>query len=148
MSALIKLNLSPDRTTLRSFGFVAFGAFTGLALCAWQRWLMFAGLDDATAGTVALALAPVGAASALLSLVAPQANRPLYVALSLASYPIGLVLSYLIMATLYFGLFAPIAILFRLLGRDPLARRFDRSAESYWTPHPKARSKEDYFRQY
>jgi len=147
MSALIKLNLSPDRATLRSFGFIALGGSAALAVCAWQRWLMFAALGEAS-GTVALSLGAVGATCALLSLVAPQANRPLYVALSLATYPIGLVLSHLIMATLYFGLFAPIAILFRLLGRDPLSRRFDPAAESYWTTHPKARSKEDYFRQY
>jgi hypothetical protein len=147
MSVLIKPSLNPDRATLRSFGFIALGGFSALAVCAWQRWLIFEGLGDA-ASTVALSLAALGAACASLSLVAPQANRPLYLLLSLATYPIGVVVSHLIMATLYFGLFAPIAILFRLLGRDPLERRFDPSAESYWTTHRKARSKEDYFRQY
>ena len=147
MSALIKANLSPDRATLRSFGFVALGGFAVLAACAWQRWLIFAGLGE-SAGTVAVSLAAIGATSALLSLVAPQANRPLYVALSLVSHPIGLLMSHLIMAALYFGLIAPIAILFRLIGRDPLSRRFDPGAESYWTTPAKARGKEDYFRQY
>ena len=147
MSPLIELNVRPDRTTLRSFGFITLGGCGVLALCAWQRWLMFAALTQ-SATAVALALVAVGAGCALASLVAPQANRPLYVALSLVSYPIGLVMSHVIMATLYFGLFAPIAIVFRVLGRDPLERRFDAATGSYWKASPKARSKEDYFRQY
>jgi hypothetical protein len=147
MSHLIKLNLDPDRATLRGFGFVALLAFAALALCAWQRALMFAALPD-SANWVAPLLAAVGACSALCSVVAPRANRPLYVTLSLLGYPVGLLLSHLIMALLFFGLLAPIALLFRALGRDPLQRRFDRSATSYWTAHAKARSKEDYFRQY
>lgn len=144
---MVKLELNPSRATLRSFGFIALFGFGLLAAGAWRRWALFAGLGEA-GEPAALALGAVGVSSALLSLTAPQANRPLYVALSLASYPIGVLTSHLVMAALYFGLFAPIGMVFRALGRDPLARHRDPSATSYWTPSRKARSTEDYFRQY
>ena len=147
MSSLIKLDLNPGRATLRSFGFVALGGFGALALCAWQRWLMFSGLG-ASGSTVGLVLAALGAGSALLSLVAPQANRALYVTMSALGYQIGLVMSQVVLAALYFGLFAPIAVLFRLVGRDPLERRLDGSAKSYWSRYSGVRGKEQYFRQY
>ena len=39
-------------------------------------------------------------------------------------------------AVMYFGLFTPIGLVFRLIGRDPLHRARRPGVESYWTPKP------------
>ena len=95
--------------------------------------------------TVFLAL---GTISALLSAVAPWANRVLYVGLTLLAFPIGFVLSYVIMGTLFFLVIGPIAILFRLFGRDRMHRGYDPKAFSYWVEARPARDQESYFHQY
>jgi hypothetical protein len=40
----------------------------------------------------------------------------------------------------------PIAIALRLLGRDPLARRFDRTAPTYWVARRPTTDRTRYFR--
>jgi len=84
----------------------------------------------------------------VFSLVAPKANRPIYLALVIVSYPIGFVLSYVIMGALFYGLITPVAIFFKLTGRDPMHRRFDPDATTYWTEPRPPRGSESYFKQY
>ena len=145
---LLELNLSPDERTLKQFGFIALIAFGLLAACAfYERWMFSFGLGSARTA-VAVALAAVGVLAGLSSLVHPKANRVVYVGLSVLAYPIGLVLSYVIMGTLFFAIFAPTGALLRLGGKDPMQRGFRRDQASYWTPARPRRSKESYFRQF
>jgi ABC-type uncharacterized transport system permease subunit len=90
----------------------------------------------------------VGALAGLSSLLLPAANLPLYVVLTLITYPIGLVLSYVLMAFVFYVIFTPVGLWFRLIGRDPLHRKFDPNAESYWIPHGAPKSADRYFKQY
>ena len=148
MTQMIELNLNPDRETLRRFGFIALGGFGLVALLAWKEWLIFAfGLGSARP-FVAGAFGGLAVLATLLSLVAPSANRFLYVGLALLSYPIGFVVSYLIMGTLFFGLIAPLGIFFRLIGRDSMHRRYQPEATSYWVEPRPNRGAESYFRQF
>ena len=68
--------------------------------------------------------------------------------LTILAYPIGFVLSYVIMGFLFFGMITPLGLFFRLVGKDPLNRRFDSAAETYWSEPRPRRSKESYFRQF
>ncbi len=148
MAGLIDIDLNPDERTLRHFGFIALVGFGGIALLAWGEWLIFSfGLGGARPW-VAGGAAAVGGLAALLSLVAPRANRGLYVGLTLLTAPIGFVLSYVIMGLLFYGLFAPLGLLFRVIGRDALAQQYDQAAESYWTDPRPQRSRDSYFRQF
>jgi hypothetical protein len=52
------------------------------------------------------------------------------------------------MALVFYGLFTPMGLLFRLIGRDPLNRRFDPTAQTYWTPHQTVTDGRRYFRQF
>jgi hypothetical protein len=144
----IEINLRPAERELRQFGWIALGAFLALALlCYWRGGLL--GIDfGAASSSVSLVLAGLGSASGLLSLLAPRANRPLYVALVVVTYPIGFVLSYLIMAVLFYGIITPVALLCRSVGFDPLKRRFDREAESYWVEVERPASKQRYYKQF
>ena len=145
---LVELNLDPDKKTLKQFGFVALVAFAVLgALILWKRKLLFWDLGPA-APTTAYVLWGLGVVSALFSLIAPAANRFLYIGLILVTFPIGFVMSYLVMGLIFFLVLTPIGFLFRLIGRDPLRRRFDRTATTYYVPHKEVENVERYFRQY
>lgn len=49
---------------------------------------------------------------------------------------------------LYFVVFTPLGLLSRLLGRDPLTRRFDPHADSYWVPVASREDPSSYFEQF
>jgi len=148
MSKLVEINFNPDTKTLRQFGVIAFIGFGLLAVLAYYEKLIFAfGLGEARIPLVT-AFVAIGTVAALFSLVAPRANRVLYVGLTLLAFPIGFVLSYVIMGTLFFLIIGPIAVLFRLFGKDPMHRGYDANASSYWLEARRARDKESYFHQY
>ena len=148
MSKLIELNLNPDDRTLRQFGMIAVVGFGAIAAAAYhETWLFAAGLGSARL-PVAGAFAAVGVLSLLLGLVYPRANRVIYVGTSILAYPIGFVLSYVIMGVLFFGIIAPIATVLRVLGKTPLARSYDKRAATYWSKAHAARDRQSYFRQF
>ena len=145
--ALLTVNLKPTRPELRQFGVIAMVAF-GL-LGGWLLWRgTLLGFDlGRAARVVAYALWGVAALSGVFSAVAPGANRPLYVALIVLTYPIGWVLSHVMLAVLFYAMITPIGLVFRLLGRDSLNRRFDADATTYWVAHRSRGSVGRYFRQ-
>jgi hypothetical protein len=148
MSKLVEINFNPDVKTLRQFGVIAFVGFGILAALAYYERLVFSfGLGEARMPLVST-FAVIGSIALLFSLVAPRANRLLYVGLTLLAFPIGFVLSYVIMATLFFVIIGPIALFFRLFGRDSMHRRFDPNAPTYWQAAKPTRDKESYFHQY
>jgi hypothetical protein len=148
MSKLVEINFNPDTKTLRQFGVIAFIGFGILAALAFYEKLIFSfGLGEPRMPVVTT-FAALGSIALLFSLVAPRANRILYVGLTLLAFPIGFVLSYVIMGTLFFVIIGPIALVFRLLGKDAMHRSYDPSAPTYWSAAHPARDKESYFHQY
>lgn len=63
-------------------------------------------------------------------------------------FPIGWMISHLLLAIVFYLLVFPIGMLTRLFRYDPLARRFDRKAKSYWIEREKPRDARSYFRQF
>ncbi len=148
MSNMIEINLKPDERTLRQFGLIAAVGFGLLAVIAWLELLIFAwGLGESRP-LVSGTFCGLGLVSLLCSLTYPRANLALYLSLTVVSYPIGFVLSHLVMRVLFYGLISPVGLFFRLIGRDPLERRFEADASSYWRPARPRDSKESYFRQF
>jgi len=136
---LIEIDWNPGARQLRVFGFSAVIAsivLAGAFVLLWGLALVWA--------IVALA---AGAAILLCSLVSPRAARVLYIALSAVGLPIGFVVSFVLLAAFYFLLLTPIALLFRLIGRDPLHRRFDHGDGSCWVPREPTTSLDRYFHQ-
>lgn len=146
--AMVEINFRPDRRMLKHFGYVAFAGFGLLGALIWWRQGLFGFDFGTTARFCAWILWGLGGVSLLLSLIAPGANRPLYLLLVLLTYPLGWVLSHVVLAVVFIGVITPIGLLFRLIGRDPLRRRFDPQATSYWVPHRPAQGIERYFRQF
>lgn len=145
---LAQLNLQPTTKQLRQFGFIAVIAFAVLGgVVHWKGGLF--GLDfGESAQAVTYAFGIAGGLSALFSLVWPAANRPLYTILSLVAFPIGWVVSHAVLAFLFFGILTPLALFFRLTGRDSLERSWEPNRKSYWVDMRPPRDNRDYFRQF
>jgi hypothetical protein len=140
---MIDPNLSegPVVTTARTLRqFAALWLLFFGALAAWQA---LAGGDP----TWVLVSAGIGLALGPLGLAKPEAIRPVFQLLTTLTAPIGWVISHLILACLFYVVFTPIGLLFRLLGRDALARRRRPGQETYWRPKPSPSDFRSYLRQ-
>jgi hypothetical protein len=113
----------------------------------WKRTLVGIHLGNA-APMVAYVFWGIGAVSTLLSLMAPGLNRYLYAGLTLLTFPIGFILSHVLLGIVFYFVITPVGVVMRLLGRDPLERTFDPEASTYWVDHVEPKSVEEYFRQY
>jgi hypothetical protein len=89
----------------------------------------------------------VAAAISLAGLLNPRWIRPVFVTWMRLAYPIGWTVSHLMLATIYYLVITPIGLVMRLLGRDPLQRRWDRQASTYWVAHNPGGDMARYFRQ-
>lgn len=148
MSKMIEIDWRPDDRTLKQFGFIALFGFSFLAAIAWFEVLVFSfGLGEMRP-IVAGGFAALAGVSTLFSLIAPRANLPIYIGLTILAYPIGFVLSHFIMGLLFFGMITPLGLIFRVIGKDPMNRRFEPAAETYWSDPRPRRAKESFFRQF
>lgn len=94
-------------------------------------------------------LVGVGWAIGSVGLAVPQAIRWVYVGWMLAAFPIGWVISHLLLAAIFFGVIMPIGLILRVLGRDPMRKAFDRSTSTYWIARPaEPTDSQRYFRQF
>lgn len=138
--ALVSLNLSPSQKQLKDFGLI------GFIMCLIIGLLLF-GLGKIPAiGFVIFGLA--GIVLFILSRISATLIKPIYLGMIVATYPIGWVVSHVMMALFYYGIITPVALFFRILNRDPLCRKYEPEAESYWMPYKKKRPAKDYFRQF
>lgn len=134
--SLIQINLDPSQRQLKQFALLSAVMFPGLA------WLWGGGVNTV------LTCGIIGAALAVFSFVLPQVVKPVFVGLSLLLTPIGLVLGEVFMFLAYYSTFLPIGLCFKLIGRDRLQRKIDRSCETYWMDKKTPTSPERYFQQY
>ena len=109
---MIAILWSPDRKQLRQFAGIWFPAFCGLV-----GWLV--GAKSGHWGAVQVAWGACGLLS-LLGVVFPPLIRPVFVGLILLTYPIGWVISHLLMGAIFYLLFLPIGLVLRWTGHDPL----------------------------
>jgi hypothetical protein len=122
---------------LRQFAGLTLVVFGGLA--GWRA----AGGD---LGAATIGLAVFALAIGLGGWWKPAAIRPVFQLWMMAAFPIGWVVSNVMLGFLYFGMFTPIALVFRMTGRDVL-NRDGRPADSYWQPGSTAGDPREYFRQ-
>ena len=146
---MIEINRAPSRRHLRVFGAGALVVFAALGAWLFCAHRIF-GVDvpAPAAEGAAYLLWALAALAGLLAAAAPAGLRPLYLALSVVSLPIGWLVSHAVLALVYYGILTPIGLVMRLAGRDPLCRKFDPQARSYWIDRPAGREVKRYFRQF
>ncbi len=90
-----------------------------------------------------------GVLIAVVYYLIPPFRRPIFLGWMYATYPIGWVMSHVLLAVIYFGLLTPIGWVMRVFGYDPLAIRRDSARQSYWTERERrVADPARYFRQF
>ncbi|MHC4482873.1 MAG: hypothetical protein ACYSW4_04935 [Planctomycetota bacterium] len=138
--SLTEINWHPNHQELRNLGKIALCASALISLLLY----VLKGLGIQWA----IVIVALGITIFLASMISLKLTRMIYLALILITMPIGLVVSFILMATFYFLLLTPLGLFFRLIGRDPLYRKFEGSAKSYWLTHKSHSTPERYFRQF
>ena len=103
-----------------------FGLVIGAALAVVALWPL---IGSAPPRWWAVGLA---AAFVVIALARPAALAPLNRLWTRLGLALGRIVQPVIMAALFFGVVTPTAFIMRLANKDPLERRFDPSAETYW----------------
>lgn len=137
---VIEVNTDPSSRQLRQFGVLWFAFLGFLGAVAWFK-------GDLTRTAVVLwVLAIVVPAIGWLS---PRFMRLVFVAMSYAAFPVGFVVSHVVLALVYYGVLTPIGLLMRIFGYDSMRRRFDADVDSYWIERdPSGTEPKRYFRQF
>lgn len=103
-----------------------FGLFVGAVLAGIGAWPVLFGRSPRP---ILLAIASVLVA---FGAVAPRAlHRPKRIWLGITQR-VGQVVQFLLMGILFFLVITPVALFFKIIGRDALRRKWDAGASSYW----------------
>jgi Saxitoxin biosynthesis operon protein SxtJ len=127
----------PPPKMLRQFAGLWLIVFVGLA--AWRAW-------HGQTGAWTWGLGAAGLIVGLLGLVQPMAVRWIFTGWMIAAFPIGWTVSRVVLAAMFYLIFTPVGLVFRLMGRDPLHLRRD-GGRSYWSAKPAPAEHDAYFRQ-
>ena len=132
---VIRINWNPTNRQLRQFGVICSVALPAIG------WL-WGGGPKTISGLLA-----IGCVLAVIGCFFPRALRIPFLSLTVAATPLGLIIGELAMLLIYFGVFLPIGLCFRLLGRDALQLKMGRSQTTYWQARKPAGGPESYYRQ-
>jgi hypothetical protein len=135
---LSDLPLKPSRRMLRQFAGLWIVFLNGLA--AWH------GLAHGET-RVALALVVLALTIGPAGLVWPSIIRPVFIGWLILAFPIGWLVSRVVLL-IFFSLIIPVALLFRIRGRDALQLRRRTDRTTYWTPKGAPESVRSYLHQF
>ena len=137
---MIDINRNPSRRQLNQFGLIWLVFFAAVAAAMWFKLH-----SPVVTGTLACLAAVVPA----VGWAVPAFMRLVFVGMSYLAWPIGFVVSHVLLAAVFYLVLTPIGLIMRLVGYDPMHRRFDPEAASYWIARDgAAREPKSYFRQF
>ena len=138
--SLIEIDWNPKSKQLRNFGKIAMVASVIISLLLYLlkgvafKWLLI--------------IVAFGLMVFIISMISLKLTKIIYLGMILLTMPIGWVVSFIVLAVFYYLLLAPLGFFFRLIGRDPLYRKFDSNAKSYWLARRPPKGLEQYFHQF
>lgn len=135
--AIDRLNLRYDPRRLRQFSIalLVFALF-------WGGVLLGRGRTD-----LSIWFFGIGSILTLVGLCLPVIVYPLYVALAVATYPLGYVFSYILLGIVFYAIITPIGLVMKIIGKDPLKTPSD-SNTTFWKSLNKSAPPDQYFKQY
>lgn len=89
-----------------------------------------------------------GGLATLVIWLSPGFARAVYVGWMFAAEPIGWTISHAILGIVFYLVITPIGLVVRLLGNDPMCRKLDPSAATYWIPRKPVEDVKRYYRQF
>ncbi|MEY4566527.1 MAG: hypothetical protein RLY14_1497 [Planctomycetota bacterium] len=129
---------NPSQPMLRQFGILCL-LFFG-AIGSWQYLYH----HRETLGVILILLGLLGG---ILGVLKPALLKPIFVGWMVLAFPIGWIISKVLLILLFYGVFTPIGFLLRLRGYDPLnLRKLD--TDSYWIKRESQQDQRRYLRQY
>jgi hypothetical protein len=144
---ILEVRRNPSKAELNWFGLMFLGVFTLVGFVFWGKGSFIFGTGSAPpiASWVAWSLA---ASVFLVYYAVPPLRKRIYVGFILAVYPIGFVFSHVILGAMFYLLFTPIGLIMKVVGYDPLDRRFEPEASTYWKPHRTGDDPSRYLKQF
>lgn len=130
--------LKPSPRVLRQFAAAWLVFF--LAAAAMQLFVR----HRTTAAWVLAAIALIG----VVGLLMPSAVKWLFVGASVIAFPIGWVVTQVVLAVMFYAVLTPLALLFRWRGRDELYLRRKPERAGFWTTHRSAEDLKRYLKQF
>ncbi|MEM6327206.1 MAG: SxtJ family membrane protein [Bacteroidota bacterium] len=129
--------------SLRRFGLTVGAVFAGIGV-----FLLWRGEWEWT--VVRQSLVGLGGTLMVLGALVPVVLRPVYRVWMTLAFAMGFVMTRVILTAVFALVVTPIGVVMRLLGKDPLPKHRDASADSYWivreAPAPSSReSLEKYY---
>ena len=137
---LIEINWNPPDKDLRNFGRIAILASILVATLLYTTksltltWCAF--------------IIGIGCLFFVCSLLSMMVTKWIYLSLTLITFPIGMTVSFVLLALFYYLLLTPVGLIFRLIGRDSLHRKYNRATESYWIARRRTDNIKRYFNQF
>lgn len=138
---LSKQPILPLPSTRQLHEFAAIGTVILSSLAIWQ-------IVNGRAFPSALIYVAAAFALALIGYTRPRWLAPIFSTWLYLTSPIAWLVSAILLAVIFYGLLAPLALLFRLLGRDALDRHFRAAQDTYWQEKPAAINVGRYFQQF
>lgn len=136
---MIEINWNPPKRDLKIFSVLLIIFFAIVAYAVHSKW---------DANNVAIAIVSVAFVLGVACFFLPEVARRVYVGWMILVFPIGWVVSHVILAVIFYGVFTPVALIMRLCGYDPMKRRFEAEAQTYWIERTEQPKSEQYFRQF
>ena len=125
--SVVQINRNPTSRQLNQFGWIwmAFVSFFGAV-----AWIKF---DNPT---LAKGLWIAAVAVPAIGWTVPALMRLVFLGMSFVAWPIGFVVSHVVLAAVYYLVVTPIGLVMRLIGYDSMTKKFDREAATYWVARP------------
>jgi len=136
---LVDINHNPSQEELKWFGLIAFLYLGIVGILIWLRFDLLR--LSVVLWTFAILL--VGIFYAV-----PALKRPIYLIWMYTFFPLSWTVSHILFAAVFYLVMTPIKLGLTLVSYDPLGRRWDRSADTYWHEHNPASDPKRYFRQF
>jgi len=137
---VVQINRQPTRRQLHQFGFI------------WMAFVALAGLIAIVKLHVpglALGLWLAAVVVPVIGWLYPRFMRWVFLGMSYLGWPIGFVVSHVVLAIVYYLVLTPIGLMTRLFGYDSMKTRFDPEAATYWKERtPATAGTKRYFRQF
>jgi Saxitoxin biosynthesis operon protein SxtJ len=133
------ISFAPPARTLRQFAGLSLLIF-GSAAC-FQAFVRHQPIVAAAFGVLAVVIGLPG-------LIKPSLVRPVYVGSMILAFPIGWTVNKVVLACMFYGMFTPVGLFFRLTGRDSLSLRPKPGAETFWLPKEQTTDLARYFRSF
>ena len=136
--ALIEIH-HPSRRDIRVFGLVL-ALFFGLigSLVWWKSGSL----------ETPKVLWVIGGILAIVYYAVPRLRLVMYYGWMKLIYPVGWIISHLVLLIFYYLVLTPIGLIMRAFGRDLMRRRFEGDASTYWVEHHLDSDPARYFRQF